>query len=190
MSSWNTMLIRQRRYDSLYWKNTKTVLVTSTREARTLVGVLHLTAQILAGNGSSCQTVLDAGLLNMLLRIYVIFPSFSHSTLDDADGWSALLDACRSILLAVSQAEQSYDEISSHAIHSLWTDCQPLPPAYTVQPPSLDDVLSARCAAWRQANSQCVKRRIVTIYLGCLWKVNPHKYEDVEACVDMVEFTK
>jgi hypothetical protein len=31
---------------------------------------------------SACRTVLDAGILDMLLRIYDIFPAFSKSALD------------------------------------------------------------------------------------------------------------
>ena len=105
MSSWDTILIRQRRYDELYWKNAKTVLFTSTKEAQTLVSVILLSDRIVTENESTWQTILDAGLLDMLLRIYVIFPSFSHSALDDADGWSALLDACRSRFYSLSHKQ-------------------------------------------------------------------------------------
>ena len=139
---------------------------------------------------SACRTVLDAGILEMLLRIYDIFPAFSKSALDTPDYWSPLLDACRSVILALSRWQENNGEIFSHPVCTIWTDCDPHPPAYAVEPPTTYDLLVARRCAWRTVNSLCIRRRLYMILTGNLWKFNVHKIEDIEACADLVELTR
>jgi hypothetical protein len=166
------------------------VLPISSKQARALVAVINLIREIAAVNISTCRTVLNAGILDIIQRVYVISPAFSHSAIDGAEPWSALLQACASILLTLSQSPPNYAEVIQHPICTLWTDCRPLPPAYSVLPLTPEEPLADRCIAWRRTPRSCVKRRVSMIVVGCLWKSNAHAIEDREACADIVEFTR
>jgi len=136
------------------------------------------------------RTVLDAVILDMLLRIYDIFPAFSKSALDVPEPWSPLLVACRSTVLALSHSQENHNEILSHPVCIIWTNCDPHPPAYSLEPPTADDLLVARCAAWRTASGLCIKRRMYMLLTGNLWKSSVDEIENVEACTDIAEFTR
>jgi hypothetical protein len=177
-------------YDALYWRSQDTILTTTTKEAKALVPTLQFIVRIVMQYDSTCRAALKAGILDMILRIYVIFPTFSQSAVDGAEHWSPLLKACRSTLLVLSESLTNADDISHHPVFSLWTDCQPYPPVYTAEPQSPDDIFRARCTAWRKTTRSCVKRRLSIIYANSLWKSNVYEMEDIEACVDMVEFTR
>jgi len=146
--------------------------------------------RIIRQSDSACRTVLDAGILDMLLRIYDIFPAFSKSALDEPDYWSPLLDACRSTIIALSQSQENNREILSHPVCKIWTNCDPHPPPYTLEPPTAHDLLLTRCIAWRAANSLCIKRRLCILLTGNFWKHNVHEIEDIETCTDVVELTR
>jgi hypothetical protein len=165
-------------------------LSTTTTEAKAILPVLHFMIRITLQGDSASRTILDAGILNMLLRIYDIFPAFSKSALDAPDYWSPLLDACRSTILALSQSQVNNDEILSHPVCIIWTNCSPHPPAYALEPPTAYDLLVARCVTWRTVDSLCIKRRLYMILTGNLWKSNVHEIEDIEACTDLVELTR
>jgi hypothetical protein len=177
-------------YDTLYWRSQDTILTTTTDEAKALVPTLQFVVQIIMQYDFACRAALKAGILDMILRIYVIFPTFSQSAVDGAEHWSPLLKACRSTLLVLSESSMDADNISRHPIFSLWTDCQPYPPVYTVEPQNPSAILRARCTAWREAARSSIKRRISIIYASSLWKSNVYEIEDIEACTDMVEFTQ
>lgn len=177
-------------YDDRYWNKSKATLMPSSREAKLLIPTLQIVARIAVHNNETCQTVIEAGVLEMLLRIYVIFPSFSQSALDNPEPWTALLKSCRSLLLLLSRSSRHRQTILRHPISILWTDCAPIPPPYSEQRPPVDEELSRRCIAWRQASRSCIKRRISTIYIGCLWRSNVHEIENFEACMDLVEFVR
>lgn len=180
----------ERKYDTQYRREQKVVLLISSKEARALVAILNLIREIATESDSTCRTVLKARILDMIQRVYVISPAFSQSAIDEANHWSALLNACASILLALSQSYPNRHEVLRHPVCKLWTDCNPLPPAYTLLPCTPDEPLADRGAAWRQTPQPCVKRRLSMILVGCLWKSNAHAIEDMEACADMVEFTR
>jgi hypothetical protein len=179
-----------RSYDTDFRELRHTALSTTTKEAKTLVPLLRFIASIATQSDSACRTVLKAGVLDMLLRIYDIFPAFSKSALDAPEHWSPLLEACRSTVLALSPSQRNNDSILSHPLCTIWTDCNPHPPAYTTEPRTPDDALLGRSTAWRAATSLCVKRRMITILTGDHWKSNAYEIEDIEACVDIVEFTR
>jgi hypothetical protein len=178
------------RYDTRYQQSRDTVLVTTTKEAKALVLVLHFITGISTQGDSACRTALDAGILDMLLRIYVLFPSFSRSPIDVPEHWSLLLQACRSTLLALSQSETNHDSVLQHPVCAVWTDCHPHPPPYSAEPPAPQDSIPARCAGWRRAESKYIKRRMMTIIIDSQWRSNIYEIEDIEACADIVEFTR
>ena len=173
-----------------YWQSRDAILTTTTKEAKALVHVLRFIVGIVTQSDSACRTALKAGILDMLLRVYVIFPSFSHSSVDAPEHWSTLLKACRSIFIALSQSQENNDTILRHPVYALWRDCDPHPPAYSLEPQSPRDTLLARCAAWREAVKACIKRRIVMIFIDGLWKSNVFEIENIEACADIVEFAQ
>jgi hypothetical protein len=179
-----------RSYDTDFQKSRNTALSTMTKEAKTLVPVLCFMTHIATQSDSTCRTVLRAGVLDILLRIYGIFPAFSKSALDAPEHWSLLLEACRSTVLALTQSQPNYDEILSHPVCTIWVDCYPHPPAYTVEPHTPYGLLVARRNAWRTATSLCVKRRMIAVLTGDLWKSNVYEFEDIEACADILECTR
>ena len=178
------------RYDKQYRTEQEVVLSTSSKEAQALVSVLNLVVEIATESDSTCRTVLKAGILDVILRIYVIFSAFSHSVIDGAEPWVALLSACACIILTLSQSSPNRGEVVSHPVYSLWSECYPIPPAYTAVPGPSHETPLSRPDAWRRAARSCVKRRIVMILLGCLWKSNSRPIEDAEACVDILEFVR
>jgi len=179
-----------RSYDVDFEALRNTSLSTTTKQARSLVPVLRFVTHFATQSDSCCRTVLKAGILDMLLRIYAIFPAFSKSAIAEPDYWSPLLEACRSTILALSQSRQHHDEIYSHPVFTIWVVSCPHPPTYTPEIRTDDDLLSARCAAWRTAAKPCVKRRMMMILTGGLWMANVHEFENAEACADIVEFTR
>ena len=177
-------------YDTLYWRSRDTILTTTTKEAKSLVPTLQFIVQIVMQYDPTCRVALKAGILDMILRIYVIFPTFSQSAVDGAEHWSPLLKACQSTLFVLSESSTNGGVISRHPVFALWADCQPYPPAYTMESQGPDDIFQARCTAWRKTPRSCVKRRLSIIYANSLWKSNVYEVEDIEACIDMVEFTR
>ena len=186
---WSHCLFRIR-YDGRYRQSRDTILVTSTKEAQALVHVLQFIPRIATQSDLACRTVLEAGILDMLLRVYVLFPSFSRSSIDAPEHWPPLLQACRSTLLALSQSEINHDAVLEHSVCALWADCHPHPPPYSVEPPSIKDSIPARQAGWRRANRRCVKRRIMAVIIDSQWRSNVYEIEDIEVCTDIVEFTQ
>lgn len=133
------------------------------------------------------ETVLEAGVLDLLLRVYIIFPTLSDAEADDASQKMALLDACRSVMEVLSLSPQ-IEAISNHPVCILWTSCCTQPPGYTTEP--ADNTLLDRGTAWSRADKSCAKRRMTLIYKGSLWNSDIHDMGDMETCMDIVEFTK
>ena len=166
------------------------MLTPSSQEARLLVATLEFVLCVISYGDEERSITLEAGILDILLRIYVVFPSFSQSAIDGPEPWRALLTVCRSLLLHLSQSPQHRDEVIYHPVCILWTDCCPVPPSYSQKPRSIGSGLVERCVAWRRADRTCVKRRVTSIYIGCLWRKNVYEIEDLEACGDLVEFVR
>ncbi|KIM86727.1 hypothetical protein PILCRDRAFT_314087 [Piloderma croceum F 1598] len=180
----------EQLYDARYQKSKDTILVTMTEQAKVLIPLLQFVSRSASQNDSACRTALNAGILDLLLRIYVIFPSFSRSAIDAPEHWSPLLKACRSTLHVLSRSETNHDVVLQHPVCFIWMDCHPHPPVYSLEPRSPLDVLLARCAAWRETGKACVRRRIMMIFIDSLWKSNAFEIENAEACTDIVEFAR
>jgi hypothetical protein len=178
------------RYDDLCRRAKRAVLSTSCKEAQTLVSVLLLVGQIMMEGDPMCKTALKAGVLDVLLRVYIFFPAFSRAAIDGAEHWLALKNACASLLFTLFSSEPNQKEVLEHPVCALWTGCNPLPPAYTSLPLAHDDIPPERHAAWRRGPRLYVKRRLIMIYVDNLWKSNANPTEDMEACADIVEFSR
>lgn len=124
----------------------------------------------------------------MLLQIYVIFPAFSHSTIDGAEPWMALLQTCQHIIKLLLNSTPNHSLVIDHPISVLWPDAHGLPPPYTSERQDAYAFVTARCVAWQMAPRACIKRRVGMIHVGCLWSSNVTAVEDVQACADLVEF--
>lgn len=139
-------------------------------------------------NATLIQVVLEAGLLDTLLRIYIILPALVNSSQDEIDRQAVLVDTCRLTLEAVAQMCQAAGTPYHHPVYTLWSDCQPQPPGYTRR--ARDGPTPERATAWRQAHSSCVRRRVLVIYRGALWKSHVNSTADMEACYDILEFLR
>lgn len=119
----------------------------SYEEAKLLIPTLQLITRVVIQNDDQCQTVLEAGVLDMLIRVYVIFPTFAQSTIDGPEPWTPLLKACRSLLLALRDSPNNRHTVLRHPVYTLWAECRPLPPSYSEEPRSVVDDLSQRSVA-------------------------------------------
>jgi hypothetical protein len=157
------------------------MLSSSCKEVGVLTPVLKFMAQIATQSDLACLTVLEAGILDMLLRIYIIFPALSGSLPEDVGRKLALMDACQLTVVVLCRSLDQPTVVYNHPVCILWTDRNSKRP---------DHPLQNRCGAWRRAPRHCAMRRLVMIYIGSLWQSNIDVVGDIEACIDIVEFTK
>lgn len=148
--------------------------------------VLNFMGQVAAP--SAYQVVLDAGVLDMILRVYVIFPMLAVPTAADSDRKAELFETCQAMLARLSQATPT---VFNHPVCILWTDCHAQPHA---QPPvyskdTQESPIVSR-AAWRRASRVCAHRRVMVIFKGSPWNSNFDTTGDIEAYADLVEFTR
>jgi len=174
------------RTDSLIRKERIRTVSPSSKEVLVLVPVLNFISRFAAQSDPACQIALDAGVLDILLRIYIIFPTLSDSTGENAGRKVALRDACQSTLGVLSQS-QHQEAIIKHPVCILWKDVHSQPPRYTIDAPTNPD--NERSVEWRRVEKSCVERRMIIIYNYALWKPR-HDGNVDEACIDIVEFTK
>jgi hypothetical protein len=173
------------RDDSLHQKDRTAMLPPSSKEVLVLAPVLNFIARISTQSESACQTVLEAGVLDILLRIYVIFSMLSNAAQQDADYKEALRGACRLTIVILGQSPRHQGTVFNHPVCILWTDCHSQPPGYAVEAPAED-----RGVAWRRVNRLYVQRREIAIYRGSLWRLNNDTVRNIEVCADIVGFTK
>jgi hypothetical protein len=157
------------------------MLSSSCHEVMVLTPVLEFMAQVATHSDLTSQTVLEAGILDMLLRVYVIFPALSSSLREDELHKEALLDACQLTVIVLRQSLEDPAAVYNHPVCILWTDRKSKRP---------DHPLQNRPDAWRQAPRRCALRRLESIYARSLWKSDYDAIGNIEACIDIVEFTK
>jgi hypothetical protein len=144
--------------------------------------VLGFIAWIATQNDWAFQTVLEAGILDMILHIYIVFTTLPDTAPQDAYLKEALRSACRLILVILGQSLPHQGTVFNHPVCILWTDCYLQPPGHAVQA-NLQD----RRAAWRRADRSNVMRRVLAIYNRILWKSTN---DAIDVCADIVELTK
>ncbi|KIM71280.1 hypothetical protein PILCRDRAFT_757859 [Piloderma croceum F 1598] len=162
------------------------MLSPSSKELSVLAPVLHFISRFAIQSDSARQTALDSGILDMILRIYVILPTLSDSTRQNADR-KILRDASRLTLELLGQS-QHQEAVLNHPVCTLWKDVHSQPPGYVIDAPA--DPAQERCAAWRRVEKSCVERRMIVIYRYTLWKPDAGGGVAIEACDDIVEFAK
>jgi hypothetical protein len=169
------------RYDSLQEKGKSTTLSSSSKAVVGLIPVLKFVTQVATQSDLACLTVLEAGILDTLLRIYVIFPALSSKLPEDFGRKSTLMDACQLTVVVLCRLLEKPQMVYNHPVCILWTDRDSKRP---------DNPLQNRCGAWRRVPRSCALRRLVVIYTGSLWKSNSDIIGGLEACMDIIEFTK
>lgn len=157
------------------------MLSSSSKKVALLAPVLKFMAQIATQNDLTCQTVLEAGILDIILRIYVIFPTLSDSLPEDVGRKLALMDACQLVVVILCRSLEKPAIVYNHPVCILWTDRNSKRP---------DSPLQNRCGAWRLAPGSCALRRLVVIFTDSLWASNIDIVTGLEACMDIVEFTR
>jgi hypothetical protein len=157
-----------------------------------LVPVINFISLLAQYNDSARHAALEEGFLDMLLRIYVIFPTFhmstAESTADKRSRRKALLDVCRSALDVLSVESHYSDMVFNHPVYHLWLRCHELVPSYVVWTP--EDALDARCAAWRRVEVDIIKRRLMTIWCLASTMEMRDRNSEIWACMDIVEFSR
>ncbi|KIM82871.1 hypothetical protein PILCRDRAFT_459797 [Piloderma croceum F 1598] len=160
--------------DSLY-RNRTAAKISSSEDMLVLPSVLSFIASIATQSDQGCETILEAGVLDMLLHIYIVFTTLSDTAPQDAYLKEALHGACRLILGILDQSPQRQrTAVFNHPVCILWTDCHSNPPGYAVETNIQD-----RSAAWRRADRSNVMRRVLAIYR--------FKNDAVDLCADIIE---
>lgn len=154
----------------------------SVKQVATVGKVLNFLRQVAAPPAH--QVVLDAGVLDMILRIYVIFPTLVVPTAADSERKAELFEACQAMLAMLSRASPA---VFNHPVCTLWNDCHAIvqPPTYSVRESPI-----TRRAAWRRAPRACASRRVIVIFQGSVWNSDFDTTGDIEAYADLVEFTR
>lgn len=138
-------------------------------------------------NDFARDAAIEGGFLDMLLRIYVVLPTFymatAESTTEKRSRRAALFDTCRSALDILSTKSYHFDMVFNHPVYDLWLRCDKLVPNYVVW--TAEEALDARCIAWRKTESDIITRRLMTI-----WNLSPSSDALFRACLDIVEFTR
>lgn len=173
------------RCDSLYREEKTGKVPSASKEVLMIAPVLNFVTRIAMQSDSTCQAVLEAGILDILLRIYIIFPALSSVTPHDNASKEELRSVCGSTLTVLGQSQQYQITVLNHPVCILWPDCHSQPPVYAVDEPVQD-----RCTTWRRLHASCVHRRVIVIYKGPLWKPSHDAADDTHVCGDIVEFTK
>ena len=158
------------------------VMISSSKEMQLLPPMLSFIAWIATQIDWAGQAVLDAGILDMLLHIYIVFTTLSDTAPQDVDLKEALRGACRLILVILGQSHQHQKIVFDHPVCILWTGLYSPPPDYAVKAHVQD-----RCSTWRRVDRLYIMRRAIAIYRCTLWR---SKYNANDVCTDIVEFTE
>jgi hypothetical protein len=154
----------------------------SSKEMLVLPPVLGFIAWIATEVDWGCKTVLETGILDMLLHVYIVFATLSDTAIQDADLKEALRGACRLILVILGQSLEHQIMVFNHPVCVLWTGCYSPPLEYGGK-----DYIQDRCASWRRVDRSYVMRRALAIYRGTLRK---SEKDVTDCCTDIVEFTR
>lgn len=154
-------------------------------ETLQLVPTIDFITELAKYKDSACHAALEGGFLDFLLHIYVIFPTFHMSPVDEGKHQSALVDACRSALTVLSAEQYEPTILTDQPVHHL-SLCEQLFPNYAIK--LQEEALELRCLAWRRAETHFIKTRLITI-ISSLSRAH-EKNTEFLLCIDIVEFTR
>jgi hypothetical protein len=124
----------------------------------------------------------------MLLRIYVVFPTFYVSIAEKRERHPALIDACKSVLAILSTEFDCLEVLLIHPVRDLWLRSDKLIPHYFES--TSKEFLEGRCLAWRGTDAPTVKRRLVTIWSVFPSLENHSESTGLQVCTDIIEFSR
>jgi hypothetical protein len=151
---------------------------------------MHFIEDLARHNPAARQAALDGGFLNMLLRIYVVFPTFYWSNAEEHARHSLLLDACESALAVLSTGAVRADIISNHPVHDLWLRDEQLVPGHADVTRIREESLEDRCCAWRRTEAHFIRTRLKTIWSMSPWYEGNNENAEFQGCIDVVEFSR
>ncbi|KZP30502.1 hypothetical protein FIBSPDRAFT_945867 [Athelia psychrophila] len=168
--------------DSLERKTRTHTVPASSKQVVAITWALIFAAKM--ATRSAQQLVIDAGVLDVILRVYIRYPTLGVTTAHDSECKAELFDSCQYLLrILVASTPAVFD----HPVCSLWTDCNAQPPAYGEEPST--NPIGFR-AAWRRVPRACAKERLMIIFRGSLWGSDFDSASEIEAYRDLVEFTR
>ncbi|KZP30492.1 hypothetical protein FIBSPDRAFT_1038162 [Athelia psychrophila] len=168
--------------DSLERKTRTHTVPASTKQVVAITWALIFAAKM--ATRSTQIIVIDAGVLDVILRVYIRYPTLGVTTAHDSECKAELFDSCQYLLrVLVASTPAVFD----HPVCSLWTDCNAQPPAYGEEP-RIDPIRFR--AAWRRVPRACAKQRLMIIFRGSLWGSGFDSASGIEAYCDLVEFTR
>ncbi|KZP30505.1 hypothetical protein FIBSPDRAFT_109782 [Athelia psychrophila] len=168
--------------DSLERKTRTHTVPASSKQVVAITWALIFAAKM--ATRSAQQLVIDAGVLDVILRVYIRYPTLGVTTAHDSECKTELFDSCQYLLrILVASTPAVFD----HPVCSLWTDCNAQPPAYGEEPST--NPIGFR-AAWRRVPRACAKERLMIIFRGSLWGSDFDSASEIEAYRDLVEFTR
>lgn len=134
------------------------------------------------------QAALDGGFLDMMLCIYVNFPTFYLSEEEKITHRSALLEACKCAFSVLSGESLFLESVLSHPVHSFWLgdNLSVINGVSKTPEQSLED----RCLAWRRIDPWLVKRRLMALWSTSVTADSFGEEEIYQSCTDMVEFSR
>lgn len=154
--------------------------------------LLDFLMTIATANDSSCQAVLDAGFLNMLLCMYTCNFGYSLAPHRSAS-CDRMLEACSDALLRLSECPGAATVISLHPVSSLW----PKDELLSIQ---FQEEEGERAKAWRslgEVQEDMVSRRLVSLSSALQYPVSNHRlptplypYPLMDMCRDLIEFSR
>lgn len=174
--------------DNLTGNEMRRKLSNLTKEALQLVPLIDFIGGLARHNQVAGQAAVEGGFLDMLLRIYVVFPTFYTPDAESRARQSAMLTACKSALEVFSAGTLHADILWNHPVCDLWLRGDQLIPNCAPKTPleSLED----RCFTWRRAGALMVKRRLMMIWSTSAWSGGNREDAEFQACIDMVEFSR
>lgn len=132
----------------------------------------------------SMEAVIDVGVLDVMLRVYIRYPTLVVQTAYDSDCKRELLESSQYLLGILVAAAPS---VCDHPICSLWVDHGAQSPRYDEA--SDTNPFSFR-SAWRRAPRACAKQQLLIISRGFTLSSGPDIASEVMAYCDLVEFTR
>jgi hypothetical protein len=169
--------------DNITGNDTRQKLSNSTKEAFRLVPLIDFIGELARHNQFARHTTVEGGCLNMLLRIYVVFPTLHTSDPERSLNNSAILTACKSTLDVLSASTLHADIVSNHPVWLRGNQLTNSSPKTPLE--SLED----RCIAWRSVETILVKGRLMTIWSTSTWS-GANEDAGFQACIDIIEFSR
>jgi hypothetical protein len=134
------------------------------------------------------QLALEGGLLDMLLRIYIVIPTVRAFGAEKRGPLSALLASCKSVLEVLCTCSLHTEVVCNHPVYDIWLRGSQL--HFSCILTFREDSLEDRCVSRRRTSPHLVKGRLITIWGMAGSDNDDHGCAEFLAYVDAVEFSQ